>query len=72
MKTIDPPHDAGDHVGLTRVVVSRMSSGWCSFCGRTFTTLAGAVSHGRANKHPVMAEYAARYSYTPREQESDQ
>jgi len=64
-RAVDSEHDAADRQGLRRVTLSRSSTGRCHNCGRTFETLAGAVSHGRAVGHLVEGRYAASYLYLP-------
>lgn len=64
-RTVEAEHDAADRQGLRRVTLSRSSSGRCHNCSRTFETLAGAVSHGRAVGHLVEGTYSASYLYVP-------
>lgn len=64
-RTVEAEHDAADRQGLRRVTLSRSSTGRCHNCGRTFETLAGAVSHGRAVGHLVEGTYTAHYLYAP-------
>ena len=60
-----PAHDATARQGLHRTTLARSSSGRCHTCARTFETLAGAVSHGRAAVHTVEGVYRAAYLYVP-------
>lgn len=62
-----PDHDAGERQGLNRVTLARSSSGRCHACERSFETLAGAVSHGKAAGHLVEGTYTASYLYVPRD-----
>ncbi len=52
---------------IARVNIDRDVDCHCLDCTRTFTTTEAAASHARASRHVVGCDYAARFTFEPRE-----